>query len=633
MNYKKYWDLKQKAEEYTNISGLYTFIYDKGFLNYAISYTEERKDNQIIYTSNFDCFEIKTVLTFFDNGLIKRNDSVKNIGKDSAIIKKFTSNFIIDIFDADVYSQFNGWQHENVGKWQPLVSSVNIQNYGTRTCDGATPFAVVKDNQANNALVLHLIPNGKWKINISRRQIVSQFDSVVIEAGQNDSNFSYELKANETYFAPELLLYETDNFIDFSAYKLHSYLAKSLPKRRLPILYNSWLSDFDQINADNLKKQIDTASYMGIEYFMIDAGWFGEKGAWSQTLGDWEERPNGWLEGRLKEVSDYAISKGLKFGLWLEPGRTSKQSNAIKEHPDYYLNEMLLDFANEKAREFILNKTFDVIKKYNVSWIKFDFNVTLGEDVLGTSFDSYATGLKLYVKEIRKAYPNIYITCCGAGGFMCDISSLEWSDSFWPTDNQGPIQGLRIYKDFIKRLPSYSFEKWDVRTFINSIPDVFNGGRKNNVSVNTNNGMWTNLVGLDDAFTFNFLNGGVMGFSTDIASFPQEYKDKFKDFISAYKKEREFYLDCNTHILTDASNLTTIEYADDNFNTVKIQAFTQTYYQDKLTVYPKLDKTAVYTYNNVEYSGEELSKLGILFTDVKDYDCKTATLIKKWYVF
>ena len=324
MNYKKYLDLQTVPEEYTNITGLYTFIYDKGFLNYAIPYVEEKKDNQIIFTSNFDNFELKTVLTFYDNGLVKRNDSVKNIGKETAIIKKFSSNFIIDIFDAQVYSQFNGWQHENIGNWQPLVTSVNIQNYGTRTCDGATPFAVVKDNQSSDGLVMHVVPNGKWKINISRRQIVSQFDSVVIEIGHNDVNFSYELKPNETYNNLEVLFYETDNFVDFSAYKLTSYFNKVLPKRKLPILYNSWLSDFDQINADNLKKQIETASYMGIEYFMIDAGWFGEKGGWSSTLGDWEEMPNGWLEGRLKEVSDYAIEKGLKFGLWLEPGRTSK---------------------------------------------------------------------------------------------------------------------------------------------------------------------------------------------------------------------------------------------------------------------------------------------------------------------
>lgn len=629
MNYKKYLDLQTVPEEYTNITGLYTFIYDKGFLNYAIPYVEEKKDNQIIFTSNFDNFELKTVLTFYDNGLIKRNDSVKNIGKETAIIKKFTSNFIIDIFDAQVYSQFNGWQHENIGNWQPLVTSVNIQNYGTRTCDGATPFAVVKDNQSSIGLVMHVVPNGKWKINISRRQIVSQFDSVVIETGHNDCNFSYELKPNETYNNLEVLFYETDNFVDFSAYKLTSYLNKVLPKRRLPILYNSWLSDFDEINADNLKKQIDTASYMGIEYFMIDAGWFGEKGGWSSTLGDWEEMPNGWLEGRLKEVSDYAIEKGLKFGLWLEPGRTSKTSNSLKNHPDYYLNQMLLDFANDNAREYILSKTLEVIKKYNVSWLKFDFNVTLGEDVRGTSFNDYANGFKLYVDAIRAQYPDIYITCCGAGGFMCDISSLYWSDSFWPTDNQGPIGGLRIYKDFIKRLPSYSFEKWDVRTFINKIPDVYNRGRKDNVSVNTNNGTWTVLAGLDDSFTFNFLNGGVMGFSTDIASFPQEYKDKFKDFIAKYKTEREFYSSCYTYLLSDTDNLTTIEYADDNFNTVKVQAFTQCYYQDKLTVYPKVDASAYYDYNGEVMLGADISKYGVKFTGVKDFDCKTLTLIKK----
>ena len=91
MNYKKYLDLQTVPEEYTNITGLYTFIHDKGFLNYAIPYVEEKKDNEIIFTSNFESFELKTVLTFYENGLVKRNDSVKNIGKESAFLSNLES--------------------------------------------------------------------------------------------------------------------------------------------------------------------------------------------------------------------------------------------------------------------------------------------------------------------------------------------------------------------------------------------------------------------------------------------------------------------------------------------------------------------------------------------------------------
>lgn len=52
--------------------------------------------------------------------------------------------------------------------------------------------------------------------------------------------------------------------------------------------------------------------------FVLDDGWFGKRDADNSSLGDWFEY-EGKLTNGLREIADYAHSKGLKFGLWFEP--------------------------------------------------------------------------------------------------------------------------------------------------------------------------------------------------------------------------------------------------------------------------------------------------------------------------
>ena len=55
------------------------------------------------------------------------------------------------------------------------------------------------------------------------------------------------------------------------------------------MLFTSWLYCFDRLNVEALFRQIDCAAEMGIEAFMIDAGWFGKGEDWSKSVGDREE--------------------------------------------------------------------------------------------------------------------------------------------------------------------------------------------------------------------------------------------------------------------------------------------------------------------------------------------------------
>ncbi|MGQ7899185.1 alpha-galactosidase, partial [Enterococcus faecium] len=66
--------------------------------------------------------------------------------------------------------------------------------------------------------------------------------------------------------------------------------------------------------------------------------WFGKRDADNSSLGDWFEY-EGKLTNGLREIADYAHSKGLKFGLWFEPEMISVDSELYRTHPDFLMQE------------------------------------------------------------------------------------------------------------------------------------------------------------------------------------------------------------------------------------------------------------------------------------------------------
>ena len=60
------------------------------------------------------------------------------------------------------------------------------------------------------------------------------------------------------------------------------------------------------------------------------------------------------------DIANSVRAAGMKFGLWLEPERANVNSDAMKEHPEFYLpitgdaDNYLLDFANPDAVDWML---------------------------------------------------------------------------------------------------------------------------------------------------------------------------------------------------------------------------------------------------------------------------------------
>ena len=608
------------------ISGLFFAAGSFGVIDGNVAYERIEEEGRTTFVYTDKKVRLEAEFTLRENGVILRRDRFFNLTEEEAEIHSLLSRFTLTGNDYEVYTQYNGWQHESRGGWQRLVTQITAASEGIRTCDGATPMMGLCDLYTGRTTVFHLIPNAQWQMTV-RKFPRNDHERVVLEMGFHDRALRLRVAAGESIELPTVVFFAAESKVDLDAYKLHEWFLGDYPRRNLPILYNSWLYCFDRVDVDALMLEADCAAGMGFEAFMVDAGWFGAGDSWYSSVGDWEENTLSGPCGRLGELSERVRERGMIFGLWFEPERAAERSRAFAAHPEYYIANGFLDFANPKAVEYIFAVLSGVIDTYRVGWLKFDFNASIPYDPSGNAFYRYMQGQKELIRRLRERYPHIYITNCAGGGFRMELGQGMLFDSFWLSDNQGPYEGIRIVKDTLKRMPSALIERWNVQTYCEDLP-VYPGKRMGKM-LHCNNAAWDFIIGIKDSFSEEFMYGGPMGFSCDIDAFSAEYKRRWREVIEQYKKERDFYRNATARILVDSEAITAIEYADAVLSRCVIRVFTKTVCTDALLLYPAVDASARYTLGETALDGREIAADGILLEELKDNSCRVLTLIKK----
>lgn len=579
------------------------------------------------YSYTTDEVEVVSTVERRDNGVVIRRDRLKNISDKEIIVNNLSGKIYLEGNDYDVYAQFNSWQNESAGEWQPLKTQIKVASFGIRTCEGATPMMGVYNKQTGKTHVFHLVDNCRWKIEIYKKAMNLKNVVTVLEYGFDDKSLRLKLNPDETVNLPEIIFYECDSKLDFDAYKLHKIINEKFPKKSMPVTYNTWMYNFDNFTVESIFSQIDAAAYYGFEAFIMDAGWFGEKGNWFDCVGDWEETDTAATNGRLLEIADRVRANGMKFGLWFEPERAESKSNAKIKNPNYYFAERFTDFANEDARNYVLDKVSAAIEKYGVEIIKFDFNKALDFDPSQRGFYDYFIGNKIFVKKLRERFPNLYLINCASGGLRMSLSGVEDYDSFWLSDCHSPVKGVEVVKNTLKRLPPNRIDRWAVTLPLNNLPK-YGTDDKITLTVSCGNQEWSDLEFVEHNYIFNFLFGGGCGFSCDLTAFSDKFGADVKNFISSYKKSRDFFNTAMASVCCETNEFTVIDYFNEDKSTVYTQVFSQVLYQNELTVYPSVNANFNYDVNGKKVSGADIIKNGVTLSDLKDNDCVLLTIKK-----
>ena len=569
------------------------------------------------YTANTlrsenDTLKIEASCTEDKSRVFHCTGSLRNISKSPITVNCLQTKFHLGNGEFEVYTQYNGWQNENTAAWQPLVSEAVVSSRSIRASYGAAPFMAIRNKQTGRGVIFHLLADYAWTIRVKMIPLDGELAEAVVEIGVNCENFSLRLEPNEVTATPEVLFYEFKNTTDLDCAKLHKFCLSNYPRKQMPVIYNTWLANFDGINPDFICSQIPKAAAIGCEYFVIDAGWFGKGSDWYSSRGDWRENENGKLQGKLFDISEKVRQHGMKFGLWFEIESASKNADALKAHPEDYFtpngNLYFLDFSKEYARRRILDILTENIEKYHIEFIKFDFNQDVDYDTEKSAYIHYYRGYEVFLKELKSRYPHIYLENCASGGMRVDLKNATQFDSFWLSDNQSPYEGMRIFKEGIKRLPPQCIEKWAVLTSFENFFPSYVGTEKEKI-LSTHDATWDGVVGVHESFLKGFLSGSPIGISCDLTRLSESLLQTLSEHIAAFKKERAFWENAVCHILADTEKILVLQF--ETVKKSKILVFSYKTMQNSLTVYPKVDACQTYLVENEVVSGKDISENGV----------------------
>ncbi len=541
-----------------------------------------------------DGYVLTSHYTESEEGVFDYAGTFENVSGEPLTLRRLQAQFAFT-GDFEVFTQCNVWQNESKGAWQELVTCTGAATESIRTSFGASPMLALWNKQTASGVVFHLLAEYAWEMKAQVVPLPGEAKEVSVTIGLNSTGLALDVAPGESVRTPRILCYSFRNKRDLDCHKLHAYCNRILPPYRMPVIYNTWLYRFDAMTTENVLAQVEKAAYVGAEYFVLDAGWFGKTRNWVTSRGDWKENPE-TLGGRMKEIADAVRAHGMKFGLWLEVETADAESDILKEHPDHFIayeGQRLLDFAKREAVDTLYETVIGLIERYGIEFIKFDFNQDLPISVTHTAFYDYLTGFEGFIDRLREAYPSLYLQNCASGGLRMDMTGALRFDGFWPSDNESPYEGMRIVANTMLRLPPQLIERWVVvRSLEHFLPSY--DGKEVDKILACNDCVWDRVVEVSQSYLEGFMLGGGVGFSLDFNALSQNFLDFLKETVASRKAQTAFWQNAVGRILTDVKDIRVIQYSDPAFETVKLVIFRENIRQNALDIRPVVDPAATY---------------------------------------
>lgn len=478
---------------------------------------------------------------FPSKNVIARSVMVQNISNEPVRLTRIMSNQL-DFNTSDyIFTSFNGaWAREMNRHDSPINSGkiVNASYTGTSS-NRANPFVMLSKESTTEdcgeCFGFNLIYSGNHYEAVE----INGYGKTRFVQGINPQNFEYLLLPEESFEAPEAVMsYAKDGFNSLSN-NMHSFIRDNIvrgnyKKKERPILLNSWEAAYFDIDKHGLIKLAKEAKSVGIELFVMDDGWFGERDDDSHSLGDWEvneKKLPGGLSGIAREIKKL----GMDFGIWVEPEMISVQSRLYEKHPEWVMdipgkphsegrNQRVLDLCNKDVQEFIIESMTKVFSSADISYVKWDMNRiisdyysrTLAGDRQKEVGHRYVLGLYRCMDELTKRFPNILFEGCASGGNRFDLGILCYFPQIWASDNTDAICRADIQNGY-----SYGYPGSVVAAHVSGIP----------------NHQTLRRTPLDTRF--NVAAFGLLGYECNLCDMKKEDKEAIAKQIRAYKEWRK----------------------------------------------------------------------------------------------
>lgn len=587
--------------------------------------------------------EIKLYYTAYEKeNIIKTWSEISHHEKKPVIISRYASSMLY--FESPSYflTEFSGdWAKEAGMSTQELKFGKKMidTKLGSRAAMHAYPFfelglGQAASEQQGNVLMGTIGWTGNFRFTFE----VDNVGNLRVISGINPYASNYELKSGEVFTTPEFIFTLSNEGTGKASRNFHAwarnYQLKDGKGDRLTLL-NNWENTAFDFNEEILSKLMKEAKHLGVDMFLLDDGWFGNKHPRNDDhagLGDWEAMRSKLPQG-IPFLVSAAKEAGVKFGIWIEPEMINPRSELFEKHPDwaikqpnretyYYRNQLVLDLSNPDVQDYVFG-VVDRIMTDNpeIAFFKWDCNSPVtniyspylkGKQNL--LYIDHVRGIYNVFNRIKEKYPNVPMMLCSGGGARCDYEALKYFTEFWPSDNTDPVERLYIQWGFSQFFPAKAMcahvTSWNKNTSIKFRTDV---------------AMMCKL-GFDL---------GLKELSADELAFCQEA-------VANFKRLKKIILDGNQYRLVSpySSNHTSVMYADENQSKALLYAYDiHPRFQEKLfpVKLQGLDNRKMYKVEEINlmpgtkselkangkvYSGDYLMKVGLDVFSIKATNSK-----------
>jgi alpha-galactosidase len=309
--------------------------------------------------------------------------------------------------------------------------------------------------------------SGSWRITVEQ----TAMQQVRVTGGFNPFDFGYRLKPGERLETPPFYAGFTNQGMGEASRILHRFERQHIlpggdkaPLR--PVLYNSWEATEFRVSEEGQLALAEKASKLGVERFVIDDGWFGQRKDDHAGLGDWYVNKEKFPHG-LKPVIDRVHALGMDFGIWVEPEMVNPNSDLYRKHPDWAMNfpgrprtegrnQLLLNLAREDVKEYVFQWLNQLVSDNDIAFLKWDYNRNWSEpgwDAVPVEeqkkiYVAYVRNLYDILDRLRAAHPKLEIESCSGGGGRVDLGILRRTDEVWPSDNTDALDRLTLQDGF-----------------------------------------------------------------------------------------------------------------------------------------------------------------------------------------
>lgn len=423
--------------------------------------------------------------------VITRSAKLTNVSEKPVRIERLLS-LLLDMQGDDLQMMhFTGaWAREMHLEKTPVSGGKVVNSSVTGTSSNrANPFMILTKarttQDAGMCLGVNLIYSGNHYEAVES----NHHGKTRLVAGMNPQGFSWLLEAGDSFEAPEAVLSISFEGFNGLSKNMHEFVREhivrgSWKKKERPVLLNSWEAAYFDINEGKLLNLAKAAKEVGMELFVMDDGWFGERNDDKHSLGDWTENTKK-LPGGVKGLADKVNALGLDFGIWVEPEMVNVQSKLYENHPEWALeipgvphsegrNQRILDMGNPLVQEYVVQEMSRVFSSANIAYVKWDMNRIVSDvysqclpaDRQGEVMHRYYIGLYHCMKTLTEQFPDILFEGCSSGGNRFDLGILCYFPQIWASDNTDALCRGEIQEGY-----SYGYPQSTYSAHVSSCPN------------------------------------------------------------------------------------------------------------------------------------------------------------------